>query len=113
VVDSGSGQGRNEFETNGKAVLRRRRSGATSRIALKLHYVLKGVRTPAWAERCHLCMGTKQHYNLGPALWLRGLCERRIIKYERPTFNAERPTSNEEQGSRGKGVEGSRVQGAE
>ena len=33
-----------------------RRTNATSRISLKLHYVLENVRTPAWAARCRFWM---------------------------------------------------------
>jgi len=54
VVDFGSGQGRSALETAG--------------VAQPQRYVedFKGVRTPAWAERCHFWMNT---IDAGGILW--------------------------------------------
>jgi hypothetical protein len=59
MVDFGSGQGLSDFETAGIAGYSEDSAEKGCAVRLeKLHYVLKRAKTPPWAERCRLWMGT-------------------------------------------------------
>jgi len=58
MVDFGSGQGLNVFETAGIAGYSEDSAGGCAVRLEKMHCVLKKVKTPPWAKRCRLRMGT-------------------------------------------------------